>query len=364
MANDEDPRSSAALPQTGRWKRRPAGSTWGDFGPDDQLGRLNLLTPEKVLQGIAEVRVGKTFCLSLPLDLPGGNLLNPRRFPPLLRPTLRNGRPNLNYRLIADNPLHTDVVSDDLAILHLQYSTQWDSLAHVGQMFDADGDGVPEAVYDNGYRPDVHIFGPQDPADAGVPQRAADARSTSAARALGIENMAVQGLQGRGVMIDLAAHLGLERVAVGYDLLMSILDKDRVVVEAGDMVCLHTGFAQRLVEMNGDPDAEFLHNACAVLDGRDERLLQWITDVGLAVLIADNYAVEALPATWHDRCCATLPLHEHCLFKLGVNLGELWYLSALAGWLRAHGRHRFLLTAPPLRLPGAVGSPVTPIATV
>ena len=57
--------------------------------------------------------------------------------------------------------------SDDLAILHLQYSTQWDSLAHVGQMFDADGDGLAEAVYYNGYRPGVHIFGPSEGADAG-----------------------------------------------------------------------------------------------------------------------------------------------------------------------------------------------------
>ena len=59
-----------------------------------------------------------------------------------------------------------------------------------------------------------------------------------------------------------------------------------------------------------------------------------------------------------------MPLHEHCLFKLGVNLGELWYLTALAKWLRENKRYRFLLTAPPLRLPGAVGSPATPIATV
>jgi hypothetical protein len=57
-------------------------------------------------------------------------------------------------------------------------------------------------------------------------------------------------------------------------------------------------------------------------------------------------------------------LHEHCLFKLGVPLGELWWLGDLARWLREHGRSRFLLTAPPLRLPGAVGSPVTPVATV
>jgi hypothetical protein len=57
-------------------------------------------------------------------------------------------------------------------------------------------------------------------------------------------------------------------------------------------------------------------------------------------------------------------LHAHCLFKLGVYLGEIWYLSELADWLRAHGRSRFLLTAPPLRLPGAVGSPANAVATV
>jgi hypothetical protein len=57
------------------WTRRPPGSTWGDWGPDDERGRLNLLTPEKVLQGVAEVKTGKTFCLSLPLDYPGGAIL-------------------------------------------------------------------------------------------------------------------------------------------------------------------------------------------------------------------------------------------------------------------------------------------------
>jgi hypothetical protein len=355
---------SAATADGPRWMRRPPGSTWGDFGPDDQLGRLNLLTAEKVRQGAAEVREGRTFCLSLPLDLPGGNVLNPRRHPPVLRPTVRNGKPNLNYRLIADNALHADVVSDDLTIMHLQYSTQWDSLAHIGQMFDADGDGIAEAVFYNGYRPNVHIFGPTEGSDAGVPDRAANSRSTSCARALGIENMAVHGLQGRGVMIDLHAHFGRKREVVGYDTLMRVLDQDRVTVERGDMVCLHTGFAQMLIEMGGVPDKEKVENSCAVLEGRDARLLQWITDSELVVLIADNYAVEAHPATSHVGCCATLPLHEHCLFKLGVNLGELWHLTPLAEWLRAHRRNRFLLTAPPLRLPGAVGSPTTPIATV
>ena len=50
------------------------------------MGRLNLVTPEKVLQGIAEVKIGKTFCLSLPLDYPGGNVINPRRKPHSILP--------------------------------------------------------------------------------------------------------------------------------------------------------------------------------------------------------------------------------------------------------------------------------------
>lgn len=116
--------------------------------------------------------------------------------------------------------------------------------------------------------------------------------------------------------------------------------------------------------MNRKPDAHTLENSCAVLDGRDPALLQWITESGLSVLIADNYAVEAYPAREGSNCCAALPLHEHCLFKLGIHLGELWYLTDLARHLRSAGRHRFMLTAPPLRLPGAVGSPVTPVALV
>jgi len=267
------------------------------------------------------------------------------------------------YIVQRDNPDATDVINDDAVILHLQYSTQWDSLAHVGQLFDADGDGKAEPVFYNGYRAGKEISGPTDPDDAGAIGNV-PAKTTTAVHALGVENMAVHCVQGRGVMIDLHAHLGRAGTAVGYDQLMRIMENDKVVVEKGDMVCLHTGFAQMILEMNKQPDLHKLEHSCAALDGRDRKLLQWITDSGLVSLIADNYAVEAHPATSHHGSCASLPLHEHCLFKLGVNLGEIWHLTPLANWLREHKRSRFLLTAPPLRLPGAVGSPATPVATV
>ena len=348
-----------------RWKNRPHRSNWGDFGPDDRRGRMNLVTREKVLQGVAEVKEGITFCLSLPLDYPGGNVLNPRRHPPRLAATLRDGksrgRQNFCWPLAEDNPAHTDVVSDDLVLLTLQYSTQWDSFAHVGSRFDADGDGSRETVFYNGYRGGADVR-PARESTGGEPWAKYEG---SDGGVLGIANLAEHGAQGRGVLIDLHHHFGRARRPVGYDDLMSVLETDQVQVERGDMVCLYTGFADVLLELRKKPKAELLHNTGSGLDGRDEKLLQWISDSGLACLIADNYAVELIPMSLtRPQPHALMPLHEHCLFKNGIHLGELWYLGELARWLREHRRSRFLLTAPPLRLPGAVGSPATPIATV
>lgn len=341
-----------APPRLNRWKRRPPGSNWGDFGPDDEVGRLNLLTPEKVLQGIAEVKAGRTFCLSLPLEYPGGAVLSAARRPPRLAPlSFRAGHSGFNYAMRCEDPLLTDVFSDDEVTLSTQYSTHWDALSHGGQTFDADGDGEAEKVFYNGFNADLDLAGAPDEPYAG-------------ARRLGIENMAARCVQGRAVMIDLEAHFGRTERAVTYDDIAGILKADAIAIEPGDLVCLHTGFAGMLLEMKGSPDRARLMKTAA-LDGRDGALLRWIDESGIVALIADNYAVEKLPARRDPGvCCAALPLHQHCLVNLGVYLGELWHLTELAAWLRANRRSRFLLTAPPLRLSGAVASPATPIATV
>ena len=348
-----------------RWTKRPEGSTWGDWGDDDELGRVNLITPEKVLQGAREVREGISFCLSLPLDFPGGTALNQRRHPPRLAPTEdMGGTPerfyNVKMREMAEgDERHVDVWADDTVTLSLQYSTQWDSLAHVGAEFDADGDGVEEPVYYNGYRAGTDLVGPREDAagDGG--------RHTCFAHHLGLEHMAFHGVQGRGVLVDLAHHLGDQWRGVDRKMLEEILAADRVVVEPGDILLLHTGFATRVLEWNRDPDPVKIHSMCTYLDARDPTLLDWVAESKISALVADNYAVEGLLGKARDpERHSFLPLHHLCLFKLGVPLGEMWYLHELATWLRAHERSRFLLTAPPLRLPGAVGSPTTPIATV
>lgn len=352
-----------------RWTHRPQGSNWGDFGPDDQLGRLNLLGPEQVRKGVAEVVEGRSFCLSLPLDYPGGSELSPRRHPPRLRPVQRDGQPMFNFPMALVDSESIDVGCDDAVLMTLQYSTQWDAFAHVGALFDADGDGVAERVYYNGYRANDHIRGPVDYQERKgfMACNCEGADGGSRAEALGIENFAVKGMQGRGVLVDLHAHFGDEHRAVGYEDLQRVMQRDRIIVEPGDMLVLRTGFAEMLLRMQRQPDAS-VHRSCTALDGTDQKLLQWITDSGIVCICADNYAVERYPALAAGASGGSprslLPLHHHCLFKLGIPLGELWHLGELAAWLRAHQRNRFLLTAPPLRLPGAVGSPVTPIATV
>ena len=338
-----------------RWVDRPEGSTWGNWGEDDQRGRMNLVTPMLRKQAATEIQDGLCFCLSMPLDLPGGNSVNPKRLPPKFGTVFHppdSQLPYYNMDWNAFQPGNMDVSSDECITLYSQYSTQWDGFAHVGSRFDADGDGELEMVYYNGFKPGEHVKGPEDPDGMG-------------ARALGVENMAVSGMQGRGVLVDFHRHFGYERIAVNYEMMMNIFDQDGIVVEEGDFFLFHTGWDDLILEMNGKPDANKLHGSGAVLDGFDDKILQWITESGVVAIISDNMAIEDSKSYGDTQGgCSRLPIHRHCLFRLGVHLGEIWYLSELTAALRQRERSRFFLTAPPLRMPGAVGSPTTPIATI
>jgi hypothetical protein len=328
-----------------RWTRRPEGSNWGDFGADDQLGRMNTVTPEMRLAALREVKEGKVFTLSLPLDYPGGEGPDAARFGPKLFPTKLNGHQVYN---LAITP--TDVCCDDGVTMCLQYSTQWDSLAHWGRTFDVDGSGVDRPVYYNGYR-------------AGEATLDLDKGGPAAVR-LGIENMATTGVQGRGVLVDLARAYGTGRTKVGYDELRRAMDQQAVEVKKGDFLLLHTGYGDALMAANKQPDEEVLNHTGAVLVGADRALQDWIGDSGIVAVIADNPAVEGFEFGGEPGPGGMLPLHDFCIFKQGIHLGELWWLGDLARYLEQVKRHAFLLTAPPLRLPGAVGSPATPVATV
>jgi hypothetical protein len=339
--------AGADIARSPRWARRPDGSTWGDFGPDDELGRLNLITPEKVRQAAREIQDGLSFCLSLPLDLPGGR---GDRHGPQLFPT-GEGCCNMNRPLASRFPGSTGVICDDAVELCLQASTQWDGFSHYGVAFDADGDGQAEVVYYNGWRAGEHIRGVE------------QGPRTGAFR-LGIETFAVKAIQSRGVMLDFERAFGPERRRVRFEDLQALIRSQNVEIARGDILCLHTGMGRALVELNGREDLPLLRTLGAELDGSDPRLLDWIAESQVSAIVADNFAVEALQKVAPASPAPILPLHEHCLFRLGVPLGELWWLTPLAAALAERGRHHFMLTAPPLRLPRAVASPATPVATI
>lgn len=218
-----------------RWQKRPDGSNWGEFGADDQAGRLNLLTPTCVRRAVGEVREGLTFCLSQRLDRPGGSAFSPGRDQPRIEPTDRNGKPFFLYPMDREKPGTPDIVNDDQVMLATHYSTHWDALCHIGYRFDASGDGAPRDVFYNGYTEKTGI-------------------RSGGVSALGIDVMASRSVQTRGVMLDIYAYHGDAHIAVGYDILMRVIEKDGATVEPGDIICLHTGFGQALAEMNGAPD--------------------------------------------------------------------------------------------------------------
>ena len=336
---------------TRRWSCRPEGSNWGEFGENDQLGSLNHISEAEVLAAVQTITHGIRFGLSLPLDYPGGNALAPHRLPPVLHPTTRHGTPYFNYAFSGEASECCDGGSDDQVTLSTQYSTQWDSFAHIGYHFDLFGTGDPALCYYNGYAAGRDILPPEQ-------------RDPFAQAPLGVDAFAATPIQGRGVLLDIEKHFGREKRDLVFSDIERIINAERLDIRRGDILCLHTGFADEVLKMNKRPDAEKLHNICAALDGRDPALRGWITETGISAIAADNYAVERVGLEPQPDLPAFVPLHHHCLFKRSIPLGELWHLTELANWLRANGRNAFLLTAPPLRLPGAMGSPCTPVATV
>ena len=182
---------------TQRWKNRPPHSNWGDFGPDDQVGRLNLITPERRLAAMREVQEGiasASACRSTCRAATSSWRRAIRRE----RGTdpREQGHAGIHFPMALRDPRWIDHVCDDYVKLYTQYSTQWDALCHVGRRFDADGDGEAEIVYYNGFRARARRASGPDDGDA------------IGARHLGIEKMAETCVQGRGVLIDLHAHFG------------------------------------------------------------------------------------------------------------------------------------------------------------
>jgi kynurenine formamidase len=311
----------------------PPGSSWGLFGPGDQLGTLNFLTEDRTAAAAGLVRRGATFNLDYPLNA--------------FVPSLTGTRPATEHHIFANNPHHRD---DWVDSFYLQSTSQVDGLRHIRHPRHGFYGGVPDAAIDVG-RPD-----------------------------LGIQLLAEKAIAGRGVLLDAFRYhesIG-DPLALGKltrftpDDLDRIADHCGVQVQPGDIVLLRTGFAENWVELSPEQRAE-RGGGGAGLD-QSEEMLAWLWDHRIALIASDNGGLESFPVNpasgWVDPDEPPPPrgpshngmLHRPLLALLGTVIGELWKLDELAADCAADGVHEFMVTAKPLNLVGGVGSPPNAIA--
>jgi kynurenine formamidase len=300
----------------------PAGSAWGLFGDDDQLGCLNLLTPERIVAAAKLVRKGAVFPLNLRIDEP-----NP--------PLFGRGAPRVE---LVTGEVHRD---DYLDNFWPQASSQWDSLRHILH---------PRDGFYNGVKPDDVVAG---------------------GGKLGIENIARRGIAGRGVLLDVARHLGAAGKPLDYttatvitkDVLSECAKRQGVSVETGAILIIRTGWlGWYLNEATAEQKREMAGEAMTHLRfpgiGPDEEMASYLWDLHVAAVAADNPALEA----WPPGPDSGGFLHFRLIPLFGMNIGELWYLEELAADCASDGVYEFMLTSAPLNVPGGVGSPPNALA--
>jgi kynurenine formamidase len=218
------------------------------------------------------------------------------------------------------------IAADDLIIMGLQCSTQWDGLAHVGY----DGffyNGVPAAAVNNftgASKNDIAKVAPK--------------------------------LISRGVLLDIARLKGVDVLPDSYEITEADVreaeERQGVRVESGDILCVRTGWHKYFLE--GDRQHYVGNTAGPGLD-----ICRWIHDREIAALALDQSNGEAWPSPVPG---ATIPFHQVVIRDIGLTLGEMFDFDALADDCEADGVWEFFFSATGLKVTGGVGSPLGPVA--
>lgn len=303
-------------------------SNWGEWGKDDERGAANYITPERIVAAAKLIKTGKTFSLAIPIDTTGP--VFPGRQSPFHTMVSTGG----DFIAGVDNSGYGEMqFADDYIHMPLQGSTQWDGLSH-GWYDDKLYNGVPQSEI------------------VTAPLR-------GGARKLGIENVKTS-FVGRGVLVDIVRYKGGE-VPKGYGItradIEGALKKQGTAVEPGDMVILRTGVVP---SWYANPDPVWRLTYFGPQTGIVKDVIPWIKENKIAAMAADNIALERLPN--EDDPGTIAPLHGNILRDMGVYIGEIWWVEELAADCAEDGRYEFFLSAQPLNIPGAVGSPINPIA--
>ena len=295
-----------------RWKREL--TNWGRWGADDEVGTLNLITPEKRIRAAALVRDGISVSLARDAET---------------EEAVDNARP---YQV---TPL--GIIADEIRIAYHGFMhTHLDFLNH---NFIADG------VTYNGYHPDP----------AAVVAAGGHSRNTVQG--------AKDGIVTRGVLIDMARFKGVPYLDPGTAILIEDLQaweaETGITVSSGDAVVIRTGRWARRAEMGP-------WDIASEAAGLHASVIPWLKERDIAILGGESpqdVAPAAIdPAVTRPDDLGPRPLHRFALIYLGMPLFDNLDLEALGETAARLGRWEFLLTAAPLPTRGT-GSPINPTAT-
>ncbi|MFD7296906.1 cyclase family protein [Streptomyces sp. NPDC059897] len=306
----------------------PAGSSWHLFPTTPERGMANFSGPHQIRRATDCVRRGAAFNLDHALNA--------------FDPPMAKSRGVPHHHITAK---HEQARDDSLDNFHLQASTQIDGLRHRR----ASGHGFYNGV------PDTDI-----------------AVGTAS---LGVQLWAEEPLAGRGLVIDVAGLLHdrgtpLDHSA-GPALSTALLDEalaaQGCAVEPGDLVLVHTGWAEWFLSASPEQRAATRAQRRATGFAQSREFAAWCWDHRIALMATDTFAVEVLPVAADSDFLDSAPedagmMHQELIAKLGLPLGELWNLTALAHDSRQHGVWDCLLTVKPLNLVGGVGSPANATA--
>jgi len=297
---------------------------WGKWGPNDQVGTVNYITPEKIVQAARLVRKGKVFSLAIPMDGTGPQTGGIRRFNPM-NFMLRDGRDTVGGPIMGYPQGYGG--ADDVFMMPTHGSTHWDALAHSfweGKMY-------------NGY-------------DAALV-------TSVGAEKNGIENYRDR-IVTRGVLLDIARLKGVDWLEIGYAITSEDLDAAakmaKVEVTTGDIVLVRTGHIAYC-----RAKGSWGSYAGGDAPGLSIYTVEWLHEHEVAGVASDTWGVEVRPneIKWINQ-----PWHKVVLPNMGILMGEIFDLDALAQDCAEDGVYEFQFVAPPLPLTGCVGSPVNPIA--
>jgi kynurenine formamidase len=282
---------------------------WRRWGEDDERGALNHIDADTTRRAAGLVATGQVINLAQPLS--------PRTpFPPH-RAGMQHfmGRSGADYAAGARRPGGFQFAEDTLLMP-----------AHIGTHIDA----LCHAWYDD------QLYN-------GFP--GAGTRGTTGAVRCGIDKMGP--IVTRGLLLDVTAVRGgivPDGDAIGVDDLARASAAAGSEPGKGDVVLIRTGWAERdaaTISFDAEP-------------GLDLAAALWLAERDVAVVGADNFAIEVLPFV----AGTVFPVHQRLIRDFGIPLLEGLLLKQLADT----GRHAFLFAASPLPVSGGTGSPISPMA--